>query len=234
MNTKNTLLATFTVAALTACANGTKSGMAATSIDATNTDVAVTADEAAAKGFEAISVSGSFDVYYMQGEQTSVRLNGDKDDIAHVDIKCDGKTLSVSTKGDGIFGNSSNDVDIYVTSPKLSRIGLAGSGDFKSESDITTESMLIDIAGSGDVNLKSLETGKCTISIAGSGDVSMDHIKTRTLTATIAGSGDIDLQDADIDEAECSTAGSGDIDIDGRVGKHETHIAGSGTVDINN
>ena len=234
MNTKSTLLAALTAVALTACANEKKSGNAVSANDAAGNDIAVTADEAAAKGFEAISVSGSFDVYYVQDGQTSVQLRGDGDDIARVKIKCDGKTLEISTEKDNPFYGSSPDVDIYVTSPKLSRISLAGSSDFKSESNIKAESMDIDIAGSGDVNLKSLESGNCAISIAGSGDVDIDHLTLRKLTAETAGSGNIDLQNADIDMAECSIAGSGDIDIDGRVGQCEKHIAGSGVVDINN
>lgn len=233
MNTKNTLLAALTVVVLTACANEKKSGKTATCNNVTNNSIAVTADEAAAKGFEAISVNGSFDVFYIQDGQTSVQLRGDKDDIARVKIECDGKTLNVSTKKDNFFNSSGHDVDIYVTSPKLNGIKLTGSGDFKSESNIGTENMDIDIAGSGNVNIKSLESGDCSISIAGSGDVSIDHMTARNLEARIAGSGDIDLQEANIDKAKCKIAGSGDIDIDGRIGECEKRITGSGTVDIN-
>lgn len=230
MNIKITTAAMAMAFALTACGSE-KKGVNTPNPELDNT---MTADEAARKGFEKIETYGSFDVFYKQGGKTSVQLKGDDDDISQVRLKCDGRTLTISTKrGKGIKNNNGFDVDVYITTPRISGISINGSGDFKAESGINTGNMGMSISGSGDIELRSLKCDKCDTNIAGSGDIGIDGITAKKLTAKIAGSGDIDLSNADIARAELSIAGSGDIDIDGHVGSVSQHIAGSGTIDIN-
>ena len=105
--------------------------------------------------------------------------------------------------------------------------------EFKSESELRTDGIDISISGAGDVELRSLDCGKCNVVVSGSGDIGIDRIAAKELVVKIAGSGDIDLSNANIDRADLSIAGSGDIDIDGHVGSVSRHIAGLGTIDIN-
>lgn len=229
MNIKTTSIIIAAAFAAAACTNGKQSGMAGNTAQTT----AATPDDAAAKGFTEIVSKGSFDLYYTQGDNTTIQLRGDDKAVSHTVIKSDGHTLTISGKNNGPFNSgATGDVDVYITSPKLNGVSINGAGDFKSESNLTTDKMSISIAGSGDVELRSLDCGECTLTIEGSGDIGVDRIKAGKLTAAIAGIGDIDLSDADIKNAECSIAGSGDIDIDGRVGSCEKRIAGSGTIDI--
>lgn len=230
MNIKITTAAIATACALTACGSE-KRGI---NLYDTKQDNTITTEEAARKGFEKIETYGSFDVFYTQGDNTSIQLKGDQSDINQVKLKCDGRTLTISKKRNkGFGGNNGFDVDVYITTPNISGISINGSGDFKAESEIKTKNMGMSISGSGDIELRSLQCDKCESNIAGSGDIGIGRIATKELTAKIAGSGDIDLSNANIDRAELSIAGSGDIDIDGHVGSVSQHIAGSGTIDIN-
>lgn len=230
MNIKTTTIIITAAIALAACGNGKQGG----STGGARQSTAMTPETAAAKGFTEIVTKGSFDVYYTPGGNTAIQLRGDNKAASHVAISCDGRTLTISGKNDGLFNSSDiGDVDVYITSPKLNGVSINGSGDFKSEGNLTADKMNISIAGSGDVELRSLDCGECTLTIEGSGDIGADRIKAIKLTAAIAGSGDIDLSNADIENAECAIAGAGDIDIDGRVGTCEKSVAGVGTIDIN-
>lgn len=230
MNIKITMAVMATAFALTACGN-IKNDIPGRETTPGGT---LTATEAREKGFERIETYGKFNVFFVQGDKTSVELRGDSEQIARTEIKCDGRTLTFSMRRrSGFHSGGSGDVDVYVTSPRLSGVSLNGSGDFKSESELRTDGIDISISGAGDVELRSLDCGKCNVVVSGSGDIGIDRIAAKELVVKIAGSGDIDLSNANIDRADLSIAGSGDIDIAGHVGSVSRHIAGLGTIDIN-
>ena len=230
MNIKTTTIIIASAIAFAACANGKRGGSSGDSSQSTG----MSCETAAAKGFTEIVTEGSFDVYYTPGDSTTIQLRGDKKAVSRTVISSDGRTLTISCNDEGLIHiGHKDDVDVYITSPRLNGVSINGSGDFKSESNLTADKMSISIAGSGDVELRSLDCGECTLTIEGSGDIGVDRIKAGKLTAAIAGSGDIDLSNADIENAECAIAGAGDIDIDGRVGTCEKSVAGVGTIDIN-
>ena len=146
-----------------------------------------------------------------------------------------GKTLRIyhDGKGGAYRDDDSDNVDVYITSPRLSGITLRGAGDFSSDGSITTDRMDIDIDGSGDVKIRSLTCNVLTADVSASGDIDIDNINAKELSAITTGSGDIDLQNANIEKAQCTVKSSGDIDIDGHVGQCDRHVSGSGVVDIN-
>lgn len=208
----------------------------------------LTAGEVVEKGFEHIETDGDFDLFYATGKEVAVRFEGNRDDIARIIVKNDGHTLRFTQRGENL-----NDVDVYVTSPRLEGVTLEGSGDITSESSISAGTFDIRSSGSGDVQIHSVtadrisaelrKSGDISLNIAdadeidyevsGSGDITTERISADRLEAKVSGSGDIDLSNARIDEAECTITGSGDIDIDGHVGRCTKNVTGSGVVDIN-
>ena len=182
-----------------------------------------------AKGFERIVADGNFDIYFTQANETSMQMRGGE--TSHVKASCDGKILRFYVAGGS--HNDSDNVDIYVTSPKLRGITMNGSGDFESENPVNTDRIEIQVNNEGDVKLRSLDCNECNAKVTGSGDIDIDRISAKHLIAETTNEGAIDLQNANIDRAECTVRGDGDIDIDGHVGHCEKHILGTGTVDIN-
>lgn len=189
--------------------------------------------------FNRISIAGSFSVHFTQGDTTSVKMRGREKDLDAIEIKTNGDELSIATKSQNnfkvfSFGRSSvGDVDIYITSPNLRGIAIAGSGDFTSNGKIDTDNMKISISGSGDVGMQDIICDAIYAEIAGSGDIGIKKISTAKAKLAIAGSGDIEMDNANIDNAESSIAGSGSIRLKGNIKSHHEDIAGSGSVKIN-
>ena len=186
------------------------------------------------KDLTEVEIAGSFNVYFTQGNTTSVKVKGYEKYLKNVKITSDGKTLSI-----GIHKSWKNlsyfydDIEVYVTSPNIRGISIAGSGEFTSNNKIDTDRMFISVAGSGEVDIKDIICDKIQGEIAGSGEIDIKRITTQNAELSIAGSGDIDIENAVIDNFACEIAGSGDIELKGNIKHHTQEVAGSGSVNIN-
>lgn len=207
--------------------------------------------------FTDISLDGNHNVYFIQGNQTSVKVSGTEDAINDMNIYTKGNTLYITQKSDKIysfriFRKNHQSVDVYVTSPNLRVVNILGSGYFCSNSNIDTDKMAlnligsggikmkdiicdnseINVSGSGTIEIEGLNTAKSNIGIPGSGSISIDNTNINNVTCGVTGSGTIELNNAKIEYAHSSIIGSGNIEIQGNVKEHNEDIVGSGSVNI--
>jgi len=188
------------------------------------------------KPFEEIEVMGAFDVFYTQGTTTAVNVEAAESIKEKLDIKSDGKTLSIKMENDllSMFKNSRyGDVKVYITSPDLTKISVAGSSDFDVRGKLDTDELKSAVAGSGEIHIPDLICNRLKVEVAGSGEVDVKKVTCDRIKAEIAGSGDIDLEHVVANEANLSIAGSGDIDMEFiNGGLVDVSIAGSGDVEL--
>ena len=186
------------------------------------------------KDFTELEIAGSFNVYFTQGNATSVKIRGHEKALKNVNIVSNGKTLTIGTKKSWKFLSFyDSDIDVYVTSPNIRSVSIAGSGEFKSSTKIDTDRMYISVAGNGEVDIQDIICDNLKGEIAGSGEIDIKRITTPNAELSIAGSGDIDIENAVIDNVACEIAGSGNIELKGNIRHHTQEIAGSGSVNIN-
>ena len=155
--------------------------------------------------FTELSVSGSFEVLFTQEANTTARAEGSAEDLEKIEIETNGDKLILKQKKNSNIKH----VVIYLSTPNINEVGIAGSGTFKSTNTITsTKTLHFEIAGSGNYKANDLSTGNTEVEIAGSGNAYVNA--TGKLSAEIAGSGSIYYkgQPSDIDK---SVAGSGKI-----------------------
>lgn len=184
--------------------------------------------------FTEIQIAGGFNVYFTQANNTSVKIRGHEKALKNVNIVSDGKTLTIGTKKSWKFLSFyDSDIDVYVASPNLRSVSIAGSGEFKSSTKIDTDRMYISVAGNGEVDIQDIICDNLKGEIAGSGEIDIKRITTPNAELSIAGSGDIDIENAVIDNVACEIAGSGNIELKGNIRHHTQEIAGSGSVNIN-
>lgn len=181
------------------------------------------------KPFEKISVAGSFDVHYIQGETTSVKVEGPVKYLQQTVVANDGQTLRIKTKR-GVW-RSMEDVNVYITSPDLTHVSMAGSGEFDAEGMVDTDNLTLELAGSGEIDFKQLVCDNLNIQVAGSGDVDVESVDVNKAYMQIAGSGDIKVHFVRADFVSAQVAGSGDIKLSGKAKQVEKKVAGSGSVD---
>ena len=189
------------------------------------------------KPFEQIAIAGSYHIYYTQGEKISVRVEGRLGDLKRMIVSSDGKTLKIKTKSlrkdlRSILGRDMDDVNVYVSSPDLIAVSLAGSGEFEAQGAVDTDHLSVKLAGSGDIDFHQVVCDDVEVELAGSGDVEVKSIDVNNAKISIAGSGDVDMNFVRADFVEAHVAGSGDIKLSGKAKKVDHKVAGSGNVDV--
>ena len=204
--------------------------------------------------FDHLDVAGPFNIILEQGQESTVRVDGTVDQLGKMTIYVKNGTLTIDTKEDII--NASNffkGMQVVVTTPTISNIDIAGSGQVTAPNalkddhinlsiagsgnitlaELTCQDMKIEIAGSGNVTTGVVQANEVNTEIAGSGDIDVASLTCKKLSNEIAGSGDITFNNLNVDQVYSEIAGSGDIYLRGKMGSHKEDIAGSGKVHIN-
>jgi hypothetical protein len=174
-----------------------------------------------------IKVAGSFDVEIIPSSTTSLKIEGDDNVVKHIRTeKKDG--YLIIKMDEGINYSTENKLVVYITTPHLEAVSLAGSGNVITKGKFTGSNKLkVSLAGSGNADIE-VNTPMIEASIAGSGDIKMKG-ETKDATIKIAGSGNFIGEELKAENAEADIAGSGDVKIFTDV-KLDAHIAGSGSV----
>lgn len=157
-----------------------------------------------------IKISGNFSVFIDSGA-ASVKIETDENLINQIRVYNENGWLNIKPEK---YKNliPSSDIKIYITTPQLKSLKLAGKCDAKSIAKLfSNEEIVFDIAGSGNLDFNIHAPG-IKISIAGSGDVFLMG-ETRDVDLNIAGNGDFKGFDLKAENVDVSIAGNGDAQI---------------------
>jgi len=221
-------------------------------VDTTPTQVQQINQDVAIQPFNEVGIADAFKIVYEQGSQHSVRVEASEQALKEMTVYVKDNELRIrkAVKKPTV---SFKDVKVYVTSPDLKKIELAGSGMFAASSPIkagkdmnveiagsgkvllaalTSQETRLDIAGSGNIEIGNITTNDVKAEIAGSGDVNLGVLICKELNVDIAGSGNVNCSNINADEVHVDIAGSGDVNLKGTVKHHTKDIAGSGKVVI--
>jgi hypothetical protein len=189
----------------------------------------------AVAGFQAVALEGSATVKVSLAERESVRVSGEESLLDQVETVLETRkgvpTLVVRNKSSWIswsMGNKRHSpVVVTVQGPQFKALGVGGSGQL--EAALSNQpSLLLMLAGSGDLTVKGLTAHQVDANVAGSGDVRVQGAA-QNLSVNVAGSGDAWLKDLEAEDVRVSVAGSGDVRVQARQ-RLKVSIAGSGDV----
>lgn len=187
----------------------------------------VSKEERSVGEFKTLSVKGSMNVYVTQGPVKSAVIEAEDNIIPLILLEKQGDELVVRTKPHTSI-DTKRDIKVYVTTPNLSEIQLAGSGDIKLENKISNpDAIEVSVSGSGNVS-GALNAPHVKGSISGSGDMSLSG-ESKELEIGIAGSGNFKGEDLMAETANINIAGSGNANVHASV-TLDAKIAGSGNV----
>jgi hypothetical protein len=137
-------------------------------------------------GFSSVSLKGSGRVLIEQGGAESLTVTADENLLNYVETEVRGSTLVLGQKN-GARLSPSRDIVFKVTLRKLDSLDLAGSGDVEARG-VQSAKMKIDLSGSGEISAEGA-ADDLDISISGSGRLRSDSLKSRRTRVDISGSG---------------------------------------------
>jgi hypothetical protein len=175
--------------------------------------------------FERVHVGASVDVEIRVGEAQSVTVRADDNLIEWIDTSVRDGVLRIgwdSPDGSGWRPKVKPRVDVTV--PALTGVELEGApevrvrgvrsssfdvevaGAGRLRADGKVETLKVDVAGAGDVDLFDLETTDAEVEVSGAGDV--DLRATGHVRATVSGAGDVRVKGGAVIEQHVNGAGS--------------------------
>lgn len=164
--------------------------------------------------FDAISITGVFEIDVTVGADYSVAISGKEDDLARTKVSVENGRLILDTANRDENGRRKvikHGVTAKVTLPALNAIDAAGvvDGDVRG---ISAESFTADVSGVGDLNL----SGSCGVfdaDVSGVGELDAEALECRTVTVDVSGVGSAKVFASEAVEAEM--AGIGKIEVYG-------------------
>ncbi|WP_298504684.1 head GIN domain-containing protein [uncultured Maribacter sp.] len=179
--------------------------------------------------YDAISVSGWFDVELVDGSEGKISLKGEENLLDYIltEVK-DNKLVIKVEKGVNLKPSTwNNGIIITVPVESISAVTLSGSGDIIGKKTIKTSDFKTAMSGSGDISLD-INSNNIDASMSGSGDINLSGT-TNNFDATISGSGDIKAFDLNATNVDANISGSADIKVTVKE-RLKARVSGSGDI----
>jgi hypothetical protein len=179
--------------------------------------------------YEAIGLSGWFDVDIVAGKEGEIKLEGESNLLEYIKTEVKNGKLSIKVEKGYNLRPSSWDDGIRITVPieSINSIALSGSGDIVSKTTIKTDNFKTAMSGSGDITLD-IEASSISATMSGSGDITLNG-STTDFKASISGSGDIKAYGLEADNVSANVSGSADIKVTANK-MLKARVSGSGDI----
>ncbi len=174
--------------------------------------------------FSEVRLKGSGKVFLTPGETQSLEIKTDDNIMPLVETEVSGRRLTISH---GNHRLRPTFFEVYITIQKLEGIGISGSGDIVGNDLFVTDTLNVEISGSGDMDLE-VETELLENKISGSGSLQLSG-KAEEYTISVSGSGKINAFDVDAKHVSVRVSGSGNCRISASESL-EARLSGSGDV----
>jgi len=175
-----------------------------------------------APAFSAVSVGGAIDADIAVGPESHVEITGDDNVVPLITTDVHGDRLEISSRKS--FRTSVHLV-AKITLPRLTGIGLTGSGDITAHG-VQSDHLGVTLSGSGTIRVDGT-AHEAEVEVNGSGTVTLDQLAAERASVSVAGSGDVAV--AASKSLDVSITGSGDVTYRGDP-ELKKRITGSGSV----
>lgn len=176
--------------------------------------------------FEGIGISIHADVFYTQGNNHEIRIEGAEKDVK--DLKTVVRDGFLQVKFDN-YRIKRSKLTIYITSNQLEAVKLSGSGKFYAEKQVSSEEMDLSVSGSGDISFSLLNAEEVDVKISGSGNASLEKGNAEEIDVKISGSGKLHAENFEVSECSVAISGSGSVRITAND-ELDAKMSGSGKV----
>jgi len=178
--------------------------------------------------FDGIHVAGHYDVTLTQGNEGTISLKGNQDDLDQIETYLKNSDLIIKQKKSSWFDNwNSGRVSISIPVEDIDKLTLSGSGSVITNHTLSSDDFKIVLSGSGEIDL-SLETDVLEAVLTGSGDIDLRG-KAIEASYQLTGSGDIKADDFELEQGKAKVTGSGDIEMYANSSVN-ANIKGSGDI----
>src|SRR5215470_16952502 len=172
--------------------------------------------------FSAVFVAGSIDAEITVGPESHVEITGDDNIVPLITTDVHGDRLEIGTRKSV---RPSVHLVAKITVPRLTGLGLTGSGDIIAHS-VQADHLEVSLTGSGTIRADGT-AHEAEVELIGSGKIALDQLAAERASVSVSGSGDVAV--AASKALDVSITGSGDVTYRGDP-ELKKRITGSGDV----
>lgn len=206
----------------------------------------VRTEERSVSSFKNVDVSGAAKVMVSQGDQHTVKIEGDANLLQYIEVNQEGDRIRIKER-QGFHLEPTSDLRIYVTAPVYNHIDVSGACDIIGQTKITqTEDLEMDVSGAGDIKME-LDAPHLKAEVSGGGSINLKG-QTKDVSLQLTGAGDAHCYDllaentkVDITGAgsaqvyasvklDATVSGAGDVSYKGNAPTVNQHVSGAGSV----
>lgn len=177
--------------------------------------------------FTKLSLSTAAKVHLTQGNTQRVELKGSEDALKDVETEVRGGHLIIKRESSWFSWSDSDDLDVYITMPKIDELNVSGSGKVEGTNKFETSDLEISVSGSGSVDIET-NTKDLDLSISGSGKIELEGSASHA-DISISGSGSLEAEDLKAVSYKIIISGSGSCTVNAEK-SIDASISGSGSV----
>ena len=177
--------------------------------------------------YDAVYVSGWFNVILVEGKEGTITLEGKPNTIEHIKTEVKNGNLLIEWDKDVNMNLFHSKVMITVPVESINAVKLSGSGSVTGKTAIRSDSFDTTLSGSGTLDLN-VETSRMSSTISGSGKTILSG-RTNSYEAQLSGSGDINAYNLKAEDVTVNISGSGKIRIHANT-SITSRVSGSGNV----
>ena len=171
--------------------------------------------------FSFITNLSSVNIVYTQGDY-SVTAKADSAMLKYLDLQFDSNLLTVNLGHDNnsdfnLYGTT-NDITLYVSSPKLECMSICGNGSITSRGTLNVDTLQLGVMGTGELKLDTVRCGALSLLSAATGNVSIAHLQGREASILSRSSATI-TADVDLKRLTVSNDGTQAISLRGHAGE---------------
>ena len=187
----------------------------------------VKTEERQITAFKNLQVSASINVYVSQGDLKAVKIEGDENLLAYIEVLQEGDDLIIKNR-EGYNLDSEDGLKVFVTSPSFHSINLSGAGDIIGENKITiTDQLEVGLSGAGDIKME-VDVPTLTANISGVGSLYLKG-QTKDVDMDISGAGSAHCYELLSENMKIGISGVGSAEVYASV-KLNASVSGAGSV----
>ena len=179
--------------------------------------------------YDAVYVSGWFDVTLVAGQEGVIQLEGKSSILENIETEVRNGKLHIEWDKEVNINPFQSMSKVLITVPveEISAVRLSGSGSIVSKTNLKSSSFETTLSGSGTLDLD-IETSSLSSSISGSGNTILSG-SAKEYDVQVSGSGDVKAFELKADDVSASISGSAKIKVHANTSV-TARISGSGDV----
>lgn len=184
-------------------------------------------EDRSVSSFKNVDVSGAAKVFVSQGDQPSVKIEGDENLLQYIEVNQEGDKIVVRERP-GFNLQPTSDLKVYVTAPVYNRINASGACDIIGQTKIVNpEDLDLQVSGAGDIQME-IDAPRLSADVSGSGNINLKG-QTKDVKLELTGAGHAHCYDLLAENARVDITGAGSAEVYASV-KLDADVSGAGNV----